>query len=114
MTNVPINILRKILHSVTYDHQGIAHSSLPSGSVAFTRNYMKSEALPFEPGTIIGILYVCPCGCQGIGAIPFYKYDKLDAWNWNGSQHKPTLTPSILRKKTCGWHGYLTDGVFTS
>jgi hypothetical protein len=75
---------------------------------------MKSEALPFEPGTIIGILYVCPCGCQGIGAIPFYKYDKLDAWNWNGSQHKPTLTPSILRKKTCGWHGYLTDGVFTS
>ena len=33
-------------------------------------------------------------------------------WHWNGSYHKPSLKPSILRMSGCHWHGYLTEGEF--
>ena len=37
----------------------------------------------------------------------------INAWQWNGSFEKPTLTPSILTTTHYSqWHGFLTDGAF--
>lgn len=58
-----------------------------------------------------GLEFVCP-GCKGIGGLIF-KTKNVDGWSWNGDLDKPTCTPSILHdKNSCGWHGYLTDGIF--
>ena len=42
---------------------------------------------------------------------------KSPAWEWDGNEDKPTLTPSISSKgapdgKTTIWHGHLTAGRF--
>ena len=57
--------------------------------------------------------FVCPCGCGLVHAIPVSQGIKADhAWLWDGNIEKPTLTASILCTGPCGWHGYLTGGVF--
>jgi hypothetical protein len=63
------------------------------------------------------MLLVCPCGeCLRIRSIPLdaYPNDKVPRWHWDGNEDLPTLTPSILDKGGCGWHGFLTAGVFRS
>lgn len=55
----------------------------------------------------------CPCGCGHLRQIPVGPGKvSSPAWTWNGDREKPTLTPSIACTRPCGWHGYLTDGVF--
>jgi Family of unknown function (DUF6527) len=94
---------------------------------------LRSESDPVQG--IGGILYVCPCGCGRVGGLDFHprnpKYANQPggraAWNWDGNEERPTLTPSIQhiphdvgphateqgkREAKCNWHGYLTDGVF--
>jgi hypothetical protein len=107
---IPVTIVPNILHTVTFHHD-IAKSSLTKGTIAYIEGDDRHGA-PNTDVQIVGLIYVCICGCQGIGSLPFYKYDNHDAWQWNGDREKPTLKPSIIRKKTCGWHGYLTDGIF--
>jgi hypothetical protein len=57
-----------------------------------------------------GILFCCPCGCGVVSGVPF-SGDRAK-WSWNGSEEKPSLTPSILKTtpNICTWHGYLTNG----
>ncbi len=66
---------------------------------------------------ILGLLYVCPCGCDSISALPFNldegkNSDEPAKWNWNGNMEKPTLTPSIRRMEGCKFHGHLVSGIF--
>ena len=69
---------------------------------------------------ICGLVEICPCGCGAEGGISFVgptygtreESQGRPLWDWNGSQDKPTITPSIQRTGGCRWHGYLTDGVF--
>ena len=62
--------------------------------------------------------FVCPCGnCNGHDSIPIsmdinFANKSNHRWHWNGSYHKPSLKPSILRMSGCHWHGYLTEGEF--
>lgn len=57
-----------------------------------------------------GIRYRCPC-CGGEGILPFRGISQLTpSWIWDGNAEAPTLSPSILRSRTCGWHGFLTAG----
>ena len=66
---------------------------------------------------IVGFIEMCPCGCATIGAVTFDTgslEQKSPKWKWNGNKEKPTVTPSIRRIGGCGWHGYLTNGVFKS
>lgn len=67
----------------------------------------------------VAIAFNCPCGCGEPIGIEFNN--PLDG----GPPHDPsrslwqrtgvtfdtlTLTPSILRKSGCGWHGFITNG----
>ncbi len=70
--------------------------------------------------SVIGLLCSCP-GCGKHLALDFVR-ERPDHPRWNvaaGDPSKPetlTLSPSILHdpaKGACGWHGYLTNGVFT-
>lgn len=60
----------------------------------------------------------CP-GCGDSHSIPPRSVEWPDGWDWNGSYHHPTFSPSILRregvtegddrpKKIC--HSFVTDG----
>lgn len=63
-----------------------------------------------RPATLV---FVCACGCGAlvhVGVKPAHP----GGWDWNGSEDKPTLKPSIRRVAGCMWHGWLTDGVLTS
>lgn len=73
---------------------------LPDGAAAWQRN---------EEGRPRALSYVCPCGCKATGSLPVDP--KLGThWTWDGNEAAPTLSPSILRKTGCGWHGFLTAG----
>ena len=58
--------------------------------------------------------FVCPCGCGDLAIIGLTHGDGVNAgphWTFDGDREKPTLTPSIHQLR-CGWHGYLTAGIF--
>lgn len=77
------------------------------------------NTLPADAYTLAGLTFVCPGGCgrRGFCHVENPERDNTGqaAWSWNGDRERPTLRPSILSKIPlgCGWHGYLTDGVFT-
>lgn len=71
-----------------------------------------------DGGGVAGLHFVCP-GCRAIGSLPIKG---RVAWTVvEGDVSRPeslTLSPSILHDNPalggrCGWHGYLTNGVFT-
>lgn len=66
-----------------------------------------------QPEGTMRLTFVCPGGCGDVGGCRCAQKKPGDkpSWEWNGSLDKPTLKPSI-RSLECGWHGYLTDGVF--
>lgn len=53
-----------------------------------------------------GLNFVCPCGCSRV-----YGINKT-IWTWTGTREAPTVRDSI-QCNPCGWHGWLTDGVFS-
>jgi hypothetical protein len=74
----------------------------------------QGNPVPFRPG--VGVEFDCPCGC----AIPVFVAfaNPLDGgpavekgWHRTGDDFETlTLTPSILRVRTCTWHGFVTNG----
>lgn len=63
-------------------------------------------------GPIAGLNFVCP-GCLRLGTIGLGPKQAAGVWEWNGDTKRPTARPSILHNSPeCGWHGWLTDGVF--
>ena len=58
-------------------------------------------------------MFVCP-GCSTLAQLAIRPVvdGSPQSWDWNGSTDAPTLTPSI-NHPGC-WHGWLTDGAFTS
>lgn len=61
--------------------------------------------------TVAGAGFICPCGCGQEGYLPFMP-EASPSWEWNGDMQRPTLTPSILQRNGCRWHGYLRNGVW--
>lgn len=81
------------------------------------------DMTPAPIRTGIGISFDCPCGCGERTFIRFRNpidggecFDPGgDTWQRFGDTFGfLTLKPSILRTCACGWHGWLTDGVFKS
>lgn len=62
-----------------------------------------------------GLEFVCPCGCGDKSYIPFTNTEYStggEAWDWNGNETEPTLSPSLQRVGGCEYHGHLRSGVF--
>lgn len=55
--------------------------------------------------------FCCP-GCGREGTISIRPSSDPESWAWDGDREKPTLSPSINCVGCCGWHAYLTKGVF--
>lgn len=63
------------------------------------------------------LIYICPCGCQELRALPIYRDGQTPLmphprWRWDGNSDEPTLSPSIKHLDKCKWHGYLVKGVW--
>ncbi len=58
------------------------------------------------------ITFKCSCGCRRITDLPIALVKAHKAWEWNGNEDLPTITPSIRQMSGCKWHGFLTAGVF--
>jgi Family of unknown function (DUF6527) len=67
-----------------------------------------------EGEKVVGLVYLCPCGCGRRGAILFGSRSRSTgaAWTWDGNLESPTLTPAIERRTPCTWRGDLTDGMW--
>lgn len=78
-------------------------SVLPAGTFEWAHNN----------GHVTSIVFVCPCGCCELLALPVCLGARNGAWVWDGDIDTPTLSPSIHKKEGCGWHGRLQNGVFT-
>ncbi len=73
----------------------------------------------FNNHTVAHLNYTCPCGC---GETCFFQIatgeKKNGAWQWDGNEDAPTLTPSIQQVSGCkqkpGWHGYLIAGQWST
>lgn len=71
-----------------------------------------------DDGRVMRIQYVCPCGCSDWRqvSVSVAKPPPAHHWAWDGNEDRPTLNPSILhivnKPGDCGWHGYLTEGVW--
>lgn len=73
------------------------------------------ELFPSVDGQSMSLRYICPCGCGRMRIVPAQTGEKVERrWLWNGNKNKPTLTPSINCLDGCKWHGFITDGVFTT
>lgn len=80
---------------------------------------MEGNPVPRREG--IGLCCNCPCGCGEVLFVHFKnpldggpcKSGNAPAWDRTGDAFETlTLRPSLLRMGGCGWHGYLTDGIF--
>lgn len=78
-----------------------------------------ADMTPATPRSGVGIVMDCPCGCDSQLYVGFHN--PLDGgpalesgsprWSRTGDTIETlTLTPSVLRKGPCGWHGFITDG----
>jgi hypothetical protein len=71
---------------------------------------------PTEGERKIGFLIFCP-GCNELHPISVFEKNSLGAqWVWNGSEERPTFTPSLLLKynerggSAVVCHSYIKDG----
>lgn len=77
------------------------------------------EFIVDKSNAIVGMDFVCPCGCGRMGYLNF-KDDKSPRWKWDGNETSPTVEPSVHWVLTNGetshthWHGWLKGGVWTS
>lgn len=104
------------------------HPKVPGEFRFESMDYHASE--PPKLGEMGRLDFACPRGEGRCGAIiignGFKPLNGPHSWTWDGNVAAPTLTPSIncLTGKTgnpnypeevyagCGWHGFLTAGVF--
>lgn len=96
MSNVPFTLTKDLFDINTHLVPGMGEWAVHDSS-------------PF-PGKEASLIYVCPCGCGTITSISVIPMDNHPVWTWNGDREKPTLSPSILRKDGCKWHGFLISG----
>src|SRR5438270_5163857 len=61
------------------------------------------------------MMLACPgCGHVSGMTVGSPKPPHSPSWEVTGPKDAPTLSPSVHCTGCCGWHGYLTDGVFES
>lgn len=110
MSDVPIRwmpegeyILDEDKRTVREDGEQWCRADLPPGSAEWSRN---------RQDEVVGLLFVCPCGCGSVGDLSIVSGYGGHVWQMTGTYDSPTLRPSIQKTSPCRWHGWLTDGVF--
>lgn len=68
------------------------------------------EIRSYPDGRVGGLAFICPCGCKREGYLPVETNTPGPRWDWDGNHERPTLTPSVLFRGGCQWHGFLTNG----
>lgn len=65
-----------------------------------------------DGGNIVGMIFICPCGCNSIKIISFgSRQGRKPVWTWNGNIERPILTPELqCVKGNCKFN--LVRGVF--
>lgn len=109
--NVPVTWVDDLLdYSLWAEHNGnhSCRADLPDGAAQWDLARDQRR-----------LTYVCPCGCKEWRQVPVAPDQKLQShWLWDGNETAPTLTPSILHVKhrddECGWHGFLTAGIWVT
>lgn len=107
----------------------LASLSDPEGPDLRPGDYVLARNTPASsrPGVLY---YVCPCGCGSVGTVPlreapltrhesktivygemYGKAESREEWHYFGPPKTASVYPSI-RSESCGWHGYLKDGVW--
>lgn len=60
---------------------------------------------------IVGLCFVCPCGCGSIGDLMIAPGYGGPIWRLsNNDYNHPTLEPSVQKTSPCRWHGFLERG----
>lgn len=78
------------------------------------------DGQPVPRREVVGLICRCPCGCPDELYVPFLNpldggppLEERYGWQRTGHTFETlTLTPSIHRlgPRSCGWHGFITDG----
>lgn len=63
-----------------------------------------------DDGRFYGFAFVCPCGCGDHDYVPIKAAGDDRGWQWDGNEEAPTLSPSLLRRTPCAWHGFFEQG----
>lgn len=68
-----------------------------------------------KDGRIANLILNCPgCGAPGSMAIrPTTPGESHPSWEMTGFPEAITLKPSINCVDCCGWHGWLTNGIYS-
>ena len=101
----------------------LVEANMPEGSASAGRARVNHALLCGEPlprpagyrtfrddGPLVGIAFVCPCGCGAEGFLPMEGRGHPHEWHWDGNREAPTLNPSIQQVGGCRWHGWLRNG----
>ncbi len=62
-----------------------------------------------EQGSFWFASLLCPCGCGDTITVTLLKADRPH-WTLSKANNRPTLVPSIWRRKGCGSHFFLRGG----
>lgn len=89
---------KRVLRS---DGEQWCRPDMAPGTSSWSRN-MQDE--------IVGLLFVCPCGCGSIGDLSIKEGYGGSVWRHNGDFEHPTLEPSVQKTSPCRWHGFLERG----
>jgi hypothetical protein len=84
------------------DREQWCRTDLPPGSACWSLN---------TKGEIVGLMFVCPCGCGSIGDLSIALGYGGPVWKLTNSDYdKPTLEPSVQKTSPCRWHGFMERG----
>lgn len=84
------------------DREQWCRPDLAPGTARWSRN-MRDE--------IVGLCFVCPCGCGSIGDLMIAPGYGGPVWRLlNNDYDRPTLEPSVQKTSPCRWHGFLERG----
>lgn len=91
-----------------------------SGGAGVSRRNAAGEMEPSPERIGVGVMLDCPCGDQDEDHRLFVPFaNPLDGapsqeprgWQRTGDTFETlTLSPSVYRRKGCGWHGWIRNG----
>jgi hypothetical protein len=69
----------------------------------------------FGGDDVVGIHFICPCGCRKRAFLRFKRPGENypASWTWDGNFENPVLTELVDMRRNCTFAGYLGKGSWT-